>query len=123
MYPSFFSTRSNVDAYSVNSLACGERILSVGNYDTKRFRPNVTSSQGPTRNGRAKPEILAPGTDILAANGFASLREPWVGMTGTSMASPYAAGVAGLMLAMEPSRTAVQIIGIMRRTAKTRGRE
>ena len=117
-YPSFFSARSNVDAYSVSSLACGERILSVGNYDAVRFRPNATSSQGPTRDGRAKPEILAPGTDVLAANGFAPPTEPWVGMTGTSMASPYAAGVAGLMLAVEPSLTAAQIIGIMRRTAK-----
>ena len=117
-YPSFFSARSNVDAYSVSSLACGERILSVGNYDVARFRPNVTSSQGPTRNGRTKPEILAPGTDVLAANGFAPPKEPWVGMTGTSMASPYAAGVAGLMLAVEPSLTAAQIIGITRRTAK-----
>ena len=38
-------------------------------------------------------------------------------MTGTSMASPYAAGVAGLMLGVDPTLTAAQIIGIVRRTA------
>ena len=34
------------------------------------------------------------------------------------MASPYAAGVAGLMLAVEPELPASQIIGIMRSTAR-----
>ena len=39
-------------------------------------------------------------------------------MTGTSMASPYVAGVAAHMLAREPRLTATQIVGIMRRTAQ-----
>ena len=30
----------------------------------------VSSSQGPTRDDRMKPDIAAPGTDIVAANGF-----------------------------------------------------
>ena len=30
-------------------------------------RIHITSSQGPTRDGRSKPEIAAPGTDIVAA--------------------------------------------------------
>ena len=38
-------------------------------------------------------------------------------MTGTSMASPYVAGVVGLMLAANPQLTAAQIGGIIRRTA------
>ena len=123
-YPSFFSTRSNVDRYSVSSLACGERILSIGNYDAEKRRANITSSQGPTRTERSKPEVLAPGTKIVAANGFAGSDDEWIEMTGTSMAAPYAAGVAGLMLAAvqsidkRPNLTAAQIIGIMRRTAR-----
>ena len=39
-------------------------------------------------------------------------------MTGTSMASPYVAGVAAYMLARQPNLTASQIAGMMRRTAK-----
>lgn len=39
-------------------------------------------------------------------------------MTGTSMASPYVAGVAAHMLGREPRLTATQIVGIMRRTAQ-----
>ena len=39
-------------------------------------------------------------------------------MTGTSMASPYVAGVAGLMLSLNPSLTAAQIGGIIQRTSR-----
>ena len=39
-------------------------------------------------------------------------------MTGTSMASPYVAGVVGLMLAVEPKLTAAQILGILKATAQ-----
>jgi len=117
-WPSFFSERSNVDAHSVSSLACGQRIVSVANLDEVRGRVNITSSQGPTRDGRPKPDVAAGGTDILAANGFGEPDAPWIGMTGTSMASPYVAGVVGLMMAIEPKLTAAQINGILKATAQ-----
>jgi subtilisin family serine protease len=118
-FPSYFSSRSNVDNSSISSLACGHRIIAVANLDAKNERIHITSSQGPTRDGRQKPEIAAPGTDIAASNGFSLDRERlWVSMSGTSMASPYVAGVAGLMLAVDRHLTADQIAGIMRRTAQ-----
>lgn len=117
-FPSFFSERSNVDNSSVSSLACGQRIVSVANLDQAAERIHITSSQGPTRDGRFKPDVAAPGTDVVAAKGFAGPRDLWVAMTGTSMASPYATGVAGLMLATERALTAAQIEGIIRRTAR-----
>ena len=39
-------------------------------------------------------------------------------MTGTSMASPFVAGVIGLMLAAQPELTAAQINGIIKATAR-----
>jgi subtilisin family serine protease len=117
-FPSYFTRTSNVDRSSVNSLACGHRIVAVANYDEPAEQINRSSSQGPTRDGRFKPEVAAPGTDIVAARGFSSSHRRWVSMTGTSMASPYVAGVAALMLAKEPRLTASQIVGIMRRTAQ-----
>jgi subtilisin family serine protease len=116
-FPSFFSERSNVDRSSVSSLACAERVISVANLDAAAERIHVTSSQGPTRDGRCKPEVAAPGTDIVAANGF-SEGDRWVSMTGTSMASPFVTGVVGLMLAIQPKLTAAQIAGILQRTAR-----
>jgi subtilisin family serine protease len=116
-FPSFFSQRSNVDRSSVSSLACAERVISVGNLDDSTETIHVTSSQGPTRDGRFKPEVAAPGTDIPGANGFDE-GDPWVSMTGTSMASPFVTGVVGLMLAIQPRLTAAQIAGILQRTSK-----
>lgn len=117
-FPSYFSARSNEDRSSVSSLACGSRVISVGNCEDAAERIHQSSSQGPTRDGRYKPEIAAPGTDIVAARGFSSPDRRWAAMTGTSMASPYVAGVAALMLVQEPRLTATQIAGIMRRTAQ-----
>ncbi|MCC9627294.1 S8 family serine peptidase [Blastopirellula sp. JC732] len=118
-FPSFFAESSNVDNSSVSSLGCGEQVLSIANLDERRQRINISSSQGPTRDNRPKPDLAAPGTDIVAALGFNfEDDEQWISMTGTSMASPYACGVAGLMLAENPRLTASQIRGILQRTAR-----
>lgn len=117
-FPSFFTEKSNVDSHSITSLACGHRVIAVGNLDEEKQQINASSSQGPTRDGRCKPEIAAPGTRVLAANGFGEDDEPWIGMTGTSMASPYVAGVIGLMLAANRDLTAAQCLGILQRTSR-----
>lgn len=78
----------------------------------------MTSSQGPTRDNRQKPDIAAPGTDVVAARGFSADDELWTSMTGTSMASPYVAGVVGLMLAANHKLTAAQCNGILQRTSR-----
>ena len=96
-FPSFFTEQSHTDSHSISSLACGHRVIAVANLDDAKQRAHASSSQGPTRDGRCKPEIAAPGTNVVAANGFAHPDEPWISMTGTSMASPYVAGVVGLM--------------------------
>jgi subtilisin family serine protease len=62
--------------------------------------------------------VAAPGTDIVAAKGFAETDDEWLAMSGTSMASPRVTGVVGLMLARKPRLTAAQIEAIIRRTAK-----
>lgn len=117
-FPSFFSQRSTVDSHSITSLACGHRVIAVSNLDEARQRIAASSSQGPTRDDRQKPEIAAPGTDIVAANGFAEADEEWISMSGTSMASPYVTGVVGLMLGANPGITAAQCVGILQRTAR-----
>jgi subtilisin family serine protease len=118
-FPSFFSVASNVDSHSVSSLACGHRIVSVANLDAENEKMNISSSQGPTRDNREKPDVAAPGTNIVAANGFYGEEDsPWVSMTGTSMASPYVAGVVGLMLEAEPRLTSAQVNGIIQRTSQ-----
>lgn len=119
-FPSFFSKKTNVDHSSISTLACGDRVIAVANYDSREERANISSSQGPTRDGGQKPDIAAPGTSIWAANGF-DREIPWTAKTGTSMASPYVASIAAAMLAnSDKSLTSSQILGIIRRTARPR---
>jgi hypothetical protein len=120
LFPSFFAVASNVDRSSVSSLACGRDVIAVGNCDLDLEMVSPSSSQGPTRDGRPKPDVCAPGTNVSAARGFAGTeeRQLWMTMSGTSMASPFVAGVAAHMLARQPTLTASQIAGIMRRTAR-----
>lgn len=115
-YPSYFGPSSYTDDRMISSLACADRILSVANADLGLSAAHVTSSRGPTRDGRSKPDIAADGTKVVAARGF-DARFPWIEMTGTSMASPYVCGVAALMLGVSPWLTSAQIQGIMRSTS------
>lgn len=64
----------------------------------------VFSSRGPTKDGRRKPEIVAPGTNILSARSHEKGASPMWGAYnadytyagGTSMATPLTAGAASV---------------------------
>jgi len=78
--------------------------LVVGSYDAhKPVKPlSFFSSAGPTRDGRQKPEISAPGHDVFAAHSRTG-----TGVTrksGTSMAAPAVTGVVALILAEAHAR-------------------
>ena len=94
------------NTHTVGSISCGKLSLVVGSYDAhKPGRPiSWFSSAGPTRDGREKPEISAPGHDVAAAH--SRTKTGVVKKSGTSMASPGVAGIVALMLGEARSRGA-----------------
>ncbi|MDJ0597391.1 MAG: S8 family peptidase [Crocosphaera sp.] len=97
-------TKNNNNDCTLGSISCGKLCIAVGSYDAhKRSRPlSYFSSAGPTRDGRQKPEVSAPGHNVRAAK--SSTETGTRVMDGTSMAAPAVAGLIALMLAEARSR-------------------
>ncbi len=73
------------------------------------------SSRGPTADNRPKPDILAPGEQIVSAVPGGSYQK----MSGTSMAAPHIAGIAALLLERNPKLEPWQIKKILMESAKS----
>ena len=85
------------------------------------------SSAGPTRDGRTKPEITAPGMMVMSSRAggiftpddlVAPSREHRVEL-GTSMSSPHVAGAVALLLQHDPAMTPAEVIATLTGTAAT----
>jgi endonuclease G len=63
-----------------------------------------TSSFGRTRDGRAKPDICAPGNNIIAARAGRADHQAVRPDTGTSMAAPHVTGALALVLSRRQKR-------------------
>jgi subtilisin family serine protease len=73
------------------------------------------SSNGPTADGRVKPEVLARGEDVATVDPFNDFG--YQAYDGTSMATPLVASAAALMLQVNPRWTVAQIRSRLFRTA------
>jgi subtilisin family serine protease len=124
---SHFDVSPVITHSTLASTACGRRTVSVGAFEHRvaEFPAADFSSEGETRDGRSKPDVAAPGLDVLAAaayGGRTTPGSPWQNslvtrMSGTSAAAPHVAGLQALMLQAAPGLTAEQAAAIIRQTA------
>ena len=77
------------------------------------------SSRGPTTDGRIKPDLTATGVSIMAPQ--AGTEDGYVAFSGTSMASPFAAGTAALVLDANPQLTPDEVRDVLTSTAEDWG--
>lgn len=119
------------DHYTLGSPAIGRHVLAVGSYvnrthyvdqrgDTLPTVPltagdvSIFTSRGPTTDGRIKPDLAAPGTNVISARSrdivypdrTLLVSDPLLMvLSGTSMASPAASGAVALYLQKHPDAT------------------
>lgn len=72
------------------------------------------SSQGPTFDGRIKPDVAAMSSGVFAASNTNAMS--YLPRSGTSFSCPTVAGVAALMLQANPFLTPPQVISILHQT-------
>lgn len=90
--------------------------VSVGGASTDGLLA-TSSSTGPTSDGRVKPDVTAPGVGIWCASTAGA--NAYAYQTGTSLASPIAAGAAALLLSARPELTPVEVRDVLRASADT----
>ncbi|HWD77546.1 MAG TPA: S8 family serine peptidase, partial [Kribbella sp.] len=80
-----------------------------------------SSSRGPSPAGNGdllKPDIMAPGTNVLAATtAFSAAGGEYAFMSGTSMATPHIAGIAAVLKGKHPTWSPMAIKSAMMTTA------
>ena len=116
----------------VPSPAAGDGVIAVGAWnDARTPEPGDDSWPGFNNTGpryadgdgdvldELKPDVLAPGVDVLSANGdLFTDGTRWQRLSGTSMAAAFVSGVCALLRERAPSATPAQIAEWLRATAR-----
>ncbi|MGC9075370.1 MAG: S8 family peptidase [Candidatus Bipolaricaulaceae bacterium] len=119
-----------------------ERVITVGAYVTKvswvsqmgkyeaqgyqLYDLAPFSSRGPTRDGRLKPDLAAPGAWIASARSREAPLSPWYALpnglnmvlAGTSMSAPHVAGACALLLSLRPGLSWQEVLGALKAGAR-----
>lgn len=139
----------DVNKTIVSSFQCLDEVITVGNYTSRSSCSTLagnysfitggnviekiytSSSHGPTRDNRMKPDIVAGGTTISSGDSIKIADLIATGQSnavttggkhiryiGTSMSSPVVAGIVALLLEQDPQRNYSDIYTAIKNTAK-----
>lgn len=111
------------DFVTINTPGIAPSVITVGNMDDRNTASrhddqlDDSSSRGPTLDQLEKPDILAPGTNIVSLKSGGG----YVSHTGTSMATPMVSGAVALMLQQNPRLKPFEVKSILLKNAEDRG--
>ena len=113
----FIAAGNNGVSAQIGTPGSAEDAITVGALD-KNTAIAIYSSQGPTEEGRVKPNLAYVGSNVMSV--AFNTGDQYTDMSGTSMATPGAAGVAALMYQANPDLSPFDIKNIMQETATYR---
>ena len=113
----FIAAGNSGGTATIGTPGSAEDVITVGSLD-KDTGIAVYSSQGPTEEGRVKPNVAFVGSSVNAPD--ANTGDGYVALSGTSMATPGAAGVAVLMYQANPDLSPFDVRNIMQETSTYR---
>ncbi len=114
--PIFSAGNNGPDAGTIGSPASFPEAFAVGAVDAEKLIARF-SSRGPSPWDEIKPEVVAPGVNIVSSFPGGVYRSA----DGTSMAAPHVAGTAALLLQADRALTPDQLEAILIETAEPLG--
>lgn len=122
---------------SITSPGSSKKIITVGTLDDEKNTDAPLgisfSGRGPTKECVVKPDVLAPGNDIISVlSNSRELNEKrlkelkiisknYVSMSGTSMAAPYVSGAIALLLEKHPHLSPNDVKLLLKKSCKSLG--
>ncbi|MEO6692151.1 MAG: S8 family serine peptidase, partial [Saprospiraceae bacterium] len=109
---------SQTNPPSIVSPPDGDSVFAIGAVDSTG-KIAYFSSNGPTSDGRMKPDLVAMGVDVITAvSKSTSGNDKTYGPTGgTSFSCPLTAGVCSLILSAHPELTPMQVMEALKKTS------